>query len=106
MRTATLLVGCALSFSLFLAACGPGLNVTFKNQTDGVVTVWRGVVEVTEIEPGEETTYSTNFFPDTRTYRITDADANLLFEKTFTFDELEEFGDIVVTSDGPAQPDR
>ncbi len=107
VRRVAFLAGCAvLALGLLLAACRPGHNVWFKNQTDEVVTVWEAASQVTDLEPGEEQGYSIGYYPGTTTYRITDADGNVLFERTFTFDELGDYGDIVVTNDGSAPPSR
>lgn len=106
MRPATLLISCALAFGLFLAACESGHGLTVKNQTDGVVTMWEGASEAGHLEPGEEKTFSIFAKPFATTYRFTDVDGNVLFEETFTFGELKEYGDIVLTSDGSVPPDR
>lgn len=56
----------------------------------------------TRLNPGESKTYSVLYFPNTTTFRITDDNDTTLFERTFTFDELKESGDIVVGEGMPS----
>lgn len=94
----------ALSLCLLILltmACERGHNVTFRNESNEPVTIWRGVVEVTRLEPGAKETYSVSQFPGTTTYRITGEHGNTLFAETFTFEELRGYGDIVVPKASP-----
>jgi hypothetical protein len=90
------------SFALFASGCDEGTNVKFKNQTNTEVIVWEGSVEQTRLEPGESKALTIFHFPETITFRVTNRVGNTLFEGTYTFDELKDSGDIVVTEPSPS----
>jgi hypothetical protein len=100
---------CALSLlilALVALGCEEGTNVTFRNETSAEVTIWQGQARARSLQPGEKVTFSKIYFPDTTTFRVTDIDGKVLFERTFTFDELKAYGDIVVTESSPTPRTR
>ena len=87
--------------ALALTGCDPGHNVTIRNESDTEVTVWRGAVQLTTLQPGEKDSYGALSFTGTTTYRAIDPHGNVLFERTFTFEELGDYGDIVIPAASP-----
>ena len=101
MRGRAIVIGCLVLGSVLLFGCEPGTNVTFKNETDVEVIIWEGRAEADHLMPGEKITYSISHAPFPTTWRLTDLEGNILFEETFTFEELRDYGDIVVPTSSP-----
>ncbi|TMB64290.1 MAG: hypothetical protein E6J43_13655 [Chloroflexi bacterium] len=84
-----LIVGVATAFD-------PGHGVTYENQTDSRVTVYRiGIVDTT-LEPGQSKTFSFNEIKGEQTIEAKDDNGRTLYVDTVTWDDLKQRGWTIV----------
>ena len=107
MLKRTLSVGllvAAVLLAFLGVACDPGHSVTYENRTDESIDFFIDGSFAASIDPQDERTFSKIEF-DVATFEARDSTGELVYRKTFTWEELEEAGWRVVVEPSALGPE-
>lgn len=89
---------------LLSLACDPVQAVTYENETDRTVTVFRDDTLIVTLEPSEKKKFSTLEFVEPRTFEAKDQSGRVIYSETLTWDELKAQGWRIVIEEQTAEP--
>jgi hypothetical protein len=102
----------AVAAAAGLVACDSAESITVENKTSQTVVVYEDGEPTELIRPGITRSFETLRFRGTLTYQVRyfcaeDAcDQSVLAERTFTWDDMQEFGGVTITVEPSALSDR
>ena len=86
--------------SISIIACDPGHDVTFRNDTQGDVSVVSNGETWGSLAPGEQRAFGVLTYEGSRTYSAEDQSGRILFRAEYTWDDLKRMDwEIVITED-------
>src|SRR5574341_33254 len=81
-------IGAVVSLAV-LAGCDPGRNLTYVNQTQNEITIFRGEREIVTLAPGGEKVSGIIQYPGTVSYRALLPDGAVIFSRTLSWNDLK-----------------
>jgi hypothetical protein len=102
----------AVAATAGLVACDSAQSITVENKTSRTIVVYEDGEPTELIRPGITRSFETLQFRGTLTYQVRyfcaeDAcDQSVLAERTFTWDDMEQFGGVTITVEPSALGER
>jgi hypothetical protein len=112
LASALAVMALAVAATAGLVACDSAESITVENKTSRTVVVYEDGEPTELIRPGATRSFETLQFRGTLTYQVRyfcaeDAcDQSVLAERTFTWDDMQDFNGVTITVEPSALGDR